>query len=219
MVVTVKRAGRTSAVLLALMLSLAMLGTALADSPPAPPARFVGSVMVNGAPATAGTAITAVIGSTTCGTTAVFMSGAEARYTLDSPALDPGATPNCGTDGATVSFTVGGQKANETGVWHSYQLNTVNLTVSAATTATPTATTTAPATATATTTATTPTSGGGGGGGTAPTATRTPAGPATGSGTVNSSSSSSSWYLIAAALGVISLGTTGLTLARRRNDD
>jgi hypothetical protein len=208
MVDTVKRAGRTSAVLLALVLSFAMLGTALADSPPAPPARFVGTVMVNGTPAPAGAAITAVIGSTTCGTTSVFMSGSDARYVLDSPALDPGATPNCGTDGSTVSFTVNGQKANETGVWHSYQLNTVNLTVSAATTTTPAPTTTATVTAT-------PTSGGGN----TPVATRTPAGPATGSGTATSSSSSSGWFIIAAALGVVSLGATGLTLARRRNNN
>jgi hypothetical protein len=203
MVQTVKRAGRASAVLLALMLSFAMLGTALADSPPAPPSRFVGSVTVNGAPAPAGAAITAVIGSTTCGTASVFMSGSEARYTLDSPALDPGATPNCGTDGATVSFTVNGQRANETGVWHSYQLNTVNLTVTAAT-----------ATPSATATTTTPT-----GGGTTPVASRTPAGPATGSGTADGGSSSASWFAIAAALGIFSLGATGLTLARRRNNN
>lgn len=117
----------------ALGLSLLAVSAASAESPPNPPSRFVGNVTVNGAPATAGTTIEARIGSTTCGTTSVFIASGEARYVVDSPALDPGATPNCGTDGAVVTFYVGGQKANETGSWKNYQLNTVNLTVTPAT--------------------------------------------------------------------------------------
>lgn len=116
-------------------------GVALAESPPSPPARFVGSVKVDGANPAAGTLIEVRIGNTTCGVTSVFMSGAEARYAVDSPALDPGANPNCGVDGAAVSFFVGGKKANETGSWKNYQLNQVNLTV---TTPTPTTATTTP---------------------------------------------------------------------------
>jgi hypothetical protein len=126
-----------------------------AESPPSPPARFVGSVTVEGAAATAGTLIELRIGTSTCGATSVFMSGAEARYAVDSPALDPGATPNCGVDGAVVSFYVGGKKANETGVWHNYQLNTVNLTVT-----TPTPSTT-PGAGTPASTPKPPTTGGG----------------------------------------------------------
>jgi hypothetical protein len=110
-----------------------------AESPPSPPARFVGSVKVDGANPAAGTLIELRIGSTTCGVTSVFTAGAEARYAVDSPALDPAATPNCGVDGAAVSFYVGGKKANETGSWKNYQLNQVNLTV---TTPTVTATST-----------------------------------------------------------------------------
>jgi hypothetical protein len=105
-----------------------------AESPPSPPARFVGNVKVDGANPAAGTLIELRIGSTTCGVTSVFMSGSEARYAVDSPALDPGATPNCGVDGAVVSFFVGGKKANETGSWKNYQLNQVNLTVTTPTT-------------------------------------------------------------------------------------
>src|SRR5512143_2363667 len=104
-------------------LSLLAVSAASAESPPNPPSRFVGNVTVNGVPATAGTTIEARIGSTTCGTTSVFMSGSEARYVLDSPALDPAANPNCGTDGAAVTFYVAGQKANESGSWKNYQLN------------------------------------------------------------------------------------------------
>lgn len=114
--------------------------TVSAESPPNPPARFVGSVTIDGQPATAGTIVEARIGNTTCGSDSVFMASGEARYALDSPALDPGATPNCGVDGAAVSFFVGGKKANETGSWKNYQLNQLNLTV---TTPTPSASTTA----------------------------------------------------------------------------
>jgi len=117
-----------------------LVGSAWAQSPPTPPSRFVGSVTVNGAPAAAGTTIEARIGSTTCGVTTVFMSSGQARYALDSPALDPTSNPACGTDGAAVSFYVGGQKANETGSWANYQLNTVNLTVTPATAVPPTPT-------------------------------------------------------------------------------
>ena len=116
------------------------VSTVSAESPPSPPARFVGSVMVDGAAPAGGTLIEARIGNATCGASTVFMAGGEARYALDSPALDPGATPNCGVDGAVVSFYIGGKKANETGTWKNYELNTVNLTY---TTPTATATTTA----------------------------------------------------------------------------
>jgi len=117
---------------------------AFAESPPNPPARFAGSVTVNGAPAAPGTTIEARIGSTTCGVTTVFSSGSESRYVLDSPALDPGANPNCGTDGAAVTFRVGGVAAAESGVWKNYQLNVLNLTAGAATaTASPSASATA----------------------------------------------------------------------------
>lgn len=102
--------------------------TVSAESPPNPPARFVGSVLVDGQAPAGGTLIEARIGSATCGATTVFMAGNEARYVLDSPALDPGANPNCGVDGAVVTFYIGGKKANETGSWKNYQLNTVNLT-------------------------------------------------------------------------------------------
>jgi hypothetical protein len=114
---------------LAAVLGLVLFGAiAFAESPPSPPARFVGTVLVDGKPAAPGTTIEAHIGSTTCGVTAVFTSGADSRYQVDSPALDPGANPNCGTDGATVTFLIGGKLAKETGTWHNYQLNTVNLT-------------------------------------------------------------------------------------------
>jgi hypothetical protein len=136
--------------LVAILSVMMFAAVASAESPPSPPARFVGSVKVDGAAPAAGTLIEARIGNSTCGSSAVFMSGSEARYALDSPALDPGATPNCGVDGAAVSFYIGGKKAAETGSWANYQLNTVNLTYTtpATTTGTPSATPGAPVTGT-----------------------------------------------------------------------
>lgn len=101
---------------------------AAAESPPNPPSRFAGSVTVDGAPVPPGTVITAMIGSASCGATSTFTSGTESRYVLDVPALDPGASPNCGTDGATVVFYIGALKANETGSWRNFDLNVLNLT-------------------------------------------------------------------------------------------
>ena len=124
-----------------------MVSVAGAQSPPTPPSRFVGSVTVNGANAAAGTLIEARIGNTTCGTSTVFIASNQARYALDSPALEPAQNPQCGVEGSVVSFFVGGQKANETGSWANYQLNTVNLTVTPAAAppaATPTRTPAAP---------------------------------------------------------------------------
>lgn len=114
--------------------------TVEAQSPPNPPARFVGSVVVDGQPAAAGTLIEARVGNATCGSAQVFTQGSEARYSVDVSALEP-AAPNCGVDGSVVTFYVGGREAAETGSWRNYELNTVNLTV---VTATPTGTATTP---------------------------------------------------------------------------
>jgi hypothetical protein len=179
---------RMALIFAAAALALTLVAGAWAESPPNPPSRFVGNVTVNGAPATAGTTIEAKIGSTTCGTTTVFISGSEARYVLDSPALDPGANPNCGTDGAAVTFFVGGQKANETGSWKNYQLNTVNLSVTPA--------------------ATTPS-------GTAPTVTATPRAPSTGnSGAADTTPAG--WYLAVAMLGVLGFAGAGFAVTRSK---
>lgn len=112
---------------------------AAAESPPAPPAAFAGKVTVDGQAAVSGTVIQARIGSASCGVATVYSAGGEARYNLEVPALEPNASPNCGVEGASVTFWVGDRQAKETGTWLNYQLNIVNLTV---VTPTPTTTTT-----------------------------------------------------------------------------
>lgn len=136
---------------LAAVLGVVLLGlsgalnaaTVSAESPPNPPSRIVGTVKIDGVNAPAGTTIEAKIGNSSCGVTSVFNSGSEARYAIDVPALDPGANPNCGTDGAVVKFYIGGKLANESGKWANYELGTVNLTYTTPT-VTPSATPKAP---------------------------------------------------------------------------
>jgi hypothetical protein len=106
--------------------------TAAAQSPPSTPARFVGSVTVDGAIPPAGTAIQAKVGDASCGTTSVFMANGEARYSMDVPARDPEGAPNCGEVGAVVTFYVNGDVADQTGTWIDYDLNVLNLTVTPA---------------------------------------------------------------------------------------
>ena len=109
------------------------------ETPPvSPPARFAGSVTVNGQSAGPGTAVEARVGGATCGTATAFISSGQARYVVDVFSADA-AHPGCGSDGTSVSFFVGGVQAGQTGTWHNYQLNTLDLTVGAAPTAVPTA--------------------------------------------------------------------------------
>jgi hypothetical protein len=183
-----------------------------AQSPPTPPARFVGSVVIDGQPAAEGTLIEARVGSTTCGTDQVIMSGSEARYSVDVSALDPAGSPNCGTEGAVVTFYIGGKLADQSGTWRNFDINIVNLTY---TTPTPvpsvTVTTTASPSVTVTGTATATTPGGGGGG----TSVATPRPPSTGTGGAATDNGSATWLFVLLGAGALAFGVGGAAVARR----
>ncbi|MGH2603400.1 MAG: hypothetical protein ACRDJ9_28950, partial [Dehalococcoidia bacterium] len=113
-----------------------------APMPGTPPMRAFGTAQLNGTNAASGTAVVATIGSASCGTGQVSGTG---TYVLD---VNSAATQaGCGTDGATVNFTVGGARATQTATWRQGAFTEVNLTATSAT-ATPTATATRPPTAT-----------------------------------------------------------------------
>ncbi len=175
---------------LAAVLGISAFASASAESPPNPPSRFVGTVLVDGAAPPAGTSITAKIGVTTCSVTSTFNTGAASNYKTDVPALDPGATPNCGTDGATVTFYIGDKLAKETGKWVNSQLSVLNLTYVTPPTATP---------------STTPGAGG---------TVTPPKPPPTGSG-LQGGSDSNGWLFVALGLGAIAFGIGGATVAKR----
>lgn len=105
-----------------------LAGTGSAIAQPVNPARFVGTVKVDGQSVAAGTTIEARVGSAVCGVTQTFNDGATARYVIDVAAAQPDGNPNCGTEGGEVTFYIGGKMAIEKGTWLNYQLNTVNLT-------------------------------------------------------------------------------------------
>ncbi|MCC7363886.1 MAG: hypothetical protein IT303_05910 [Dehalococcoidia bacterium] len=183
----------TSALALAGALALGA-GTAFAQAPNDPPARFAGTVTIDGAPAPAGTTVTAQVGSATCGVTTVFSQGGAMNYVVD---VAPNNTenPGCGAVGSTVTLLVNGATAG-TGSWLNYQLNQVNLSVGSQATATPTATTTATTTA---------------------TATSTPRAPQTGSGQAADGSGDASTVVLGLGAAAIAAGA-GLAIRRRAQE-
>jgi hypothetical protein len=172
---------------------------------PLPPNRFFGKATASGQPA-AGAAIAALVGGTNCGSGTADGSG---NYRLD--VLSSGERPGCGTDGATVTFTVAGQRASQTGTWKQGEFTPLDLSGAAATatataTTPPAATATAPA-ATATRPAATATAP-------APVATATavtPVLPRTGTA---GGDSGMSWLMLAIA-GLVVLGAGSVLAARR----
>ncbi len=115
--------------LLLLSTALALLTVALPRAAHAqtPPARFYGSVTLNGAPAPGGVEIVAYVGELECGRTTTTDDG---RYVLDVNA--DGTLPGCGTDDAPVTFLVNGTPADQTGVFQTGYFIALDLSVGGA---------------------------------------------------------------------------------------
>ena len=111
--------GVVVAAVVALLSSL--LVATVSAQPPTPPNRFFGSVTLNGSPAPAGTNVSADIGGNVCGQTTVKD---DSTYVLD--VVSSGQTAGCGTEGASVSFTVGGNPAGSA-TWSSGQFTSLDL--------------------------------------------------------------------------------------------
>ena len=190
------------AVALAVVAALVVLFPAAqtTSAQPLPPNRFFGKATASGQPA-AGAAIAALVGGTNCGSATADGSG---NYRLD--VLSSGERPGCGTDGATVTFTVAGQRASQTGTWKQGEFTPLDLSGAAATATAPPATATAPP-ATATVRPPTATA-------TAPVATATavtPVLPRTGTA---GGDSGLSWLLLA-IVGLLIVSAGGIIAIRR----
>lgn len=98
-------------VLLAVVALLLLPALALADTPPEPPCRFYGTVIVDGAGVADGTVITAMIGGDQL-TTATPAEG----YSTSTYAIKIGVDTEY-TEGATVTFMIGDRAAAQTGTW------------------------------------------------------------------------------------------------------
>lgn len=101
-------AGIVAAAALALSVGIGATPSAQAQLPPA---RFYGAAIMGGQAAPAGTEVRAYVGGTECGIGAV---NDEGRYVVDVKTLSEDA-PNCGYEGAAVTFTIAGQSAFQTG--------------------------------------------------------------------------------------------------------
>ena len=118
------RVMKWSAAMLGLALLLGLVGmsagAAIAQgAPPNPPARYAGTVTVDGTAAAAGASVQAWVDGAVCATTAVNAAG---TYVVDVSAA-------CGGAGTTVAFSVDGALATETAAWSNSALNVTNLTV------------------------------------------------------------------------------------------
>ncbi len=109
-------------VLLAVVALLLLPALALADTPPEPPCRFYGTVIVDGAAVADGTVITAMIGGDQL-TTATPAEG----YSTSTYAIKIGVDTEY-TEGATVTFMIGDRAAAQTGTWTKGANVEVNLT-------------------------------------------------------------------------------------------
>jgi hypothetical protein len=98
-----------------------MLVASVSAQPPTPPNRFFGKATQGGAAAAAGTQVSAMVGTTVCGQTTVK---ADSSYVLD--VVSSGQTAGCGTEGASVSFTVGGNPAGSA-TWSSGKFTSLDL--------------------------------------------------------------------------------------------
>ena len=94
--------------------------------------HFYGYVTLNGVAAAVGTTVTATVNGYTCGSTTV---DASSNYAIDVSSST--YVTGCGTNGATVNFTVAGC-TDGTGTWESGWSTNLPLTASCAATATPT---------------------------------------------------------------------------------
>lgn len=148
--------------------------------PPTPPNRFFGNVTLDGAPAPAGTNVSASIGGNVCGQTTV---AADSTYVLD--VVSSGQTAGCGTEGASVDFTVGGSPAGSA-TWSSGQFTELDLAgAPAAPTAEPPAVTPTPVVVTGT------------------------------GGYLDSGSGTGSWAYVAGGLSLLMLAAAGAVAYRR----
>ncbi len=112
-----------AAVLLAGIALHAIAGAATAQ---APPTRFYGTITINGAPAPAGTEVTAYVGDLLCG--AALTAADDGFYFVD--VAHDVTIPGCGVESIGVRFAANGIVANETGYFRQGIFVNLNLSVS-----------------------------------------------------------------------------------------
>jgi len=102
-------------------LALALLsGAHLVAAQPGVPATFFGSAAIEGAPVPSGTEVRAFVDGVDCtqspaGERGTIMQDGVSAYSV--LVVHESQRAGCGTSGATVTFTIDGRTANESGSW------------------------------------------------------------------------------------------------------
>jgi hypothetical protein len=137
---------RFAPLLLGATLALGLVGSALAQTPtptprpatptptgggPTPPNRFYGTATLAGQPAPSGAPVVALIRGQNCGTGTVISAGTISTYTVD--VASDFTVRGCGRDGDTVTFTIAGAPATQTGTFQTGAFTQLNLTAQPAT--------------------------------------------------------------------------------------
>ncbi|MCY4393234.1 MAG: hypothetical protein OXE43_14495 [Chloroflexi bacterium] len=107
---------------IALLVGAFVLGFTFGVDAQNSPARFRGTVTVNGEPADVGSSVVAIVNGVGCGSATVFWGATSPSYMLDVP-------PSCASGGDSISFAVNGQAADQTGTWRSGGSSNLDLTV------------------------------------------------------------------------------------------
>lgn len=104
-------------------IGLALVGALIAGSAlaqPSVPATFYGSVTVDGKPGADGVEVRAIVNGQDCsqpapGTRPIIRDGEAAEYVLS--VVHDSQRPGCAQDGSTVTFTIAGRQAVQSGRW------------------------------------------------------------------------------------------------------
>ena len=107
--------------LVGVLVVVAGAGMSAVHAQPSPPTRFFGATTLDDQPAPDGTTITAFVGTNNCGTGTITGSS----YTVDVASAT--TKSGCGTDGATVGFTIGSAMASQTGTFQPGALVSLDL--------------------------------------------------------------------------------------------
>jgi hypothetical protein len=97
---------------------------------PVLPARFYGTITLNGGNIAAGTVLSATIGQHLYATTVITPLQGVSSYLIDIPSDDPGTVAvDGGREGDTVLFIIPGFTAAQQGIWRTGAIIALNLTM------------------------------------------------------------------------------------------
>lgn len=105
-------------ILILVLASMSVIFENARTAPPKPPARFYGTVLMDGKTVPAGLSLTAWVGSRQVSECRTRLWEGESVYTIDVPGDDPETPQTEGAlDGDAVRFSIQGYDAEQNGIW------------------------------------------------------------------------------------------------------